>query len=37
VVAVTAGYCQDYSRHAVAVQSGVFKDVLRAMAPPASR
>jgi CubicO group peptidase (beta-lactamase class C family) len=33
VVAVTAGYYQDYSTHAFQVQSGVFKDVLRAVPP----
>jgi CubicO group peptidase (beta-lactamase class C family) len=34
VVAVTAGYYQDYSPQAFRVQSGVFKDVLRAASPP---
>ena len=34
VVAVTAGYYQDYSPQAFQVQSGVFKDVLRATSPP---
>jgi CubicO group peptidase (beta-lactamase class C family) len=34
VVAVTAGYYQDYSPRAFQVQSGVFKDVLRAISPP---
>jgi CubicO group peptidase (beta-lactamase class C family) len=34
VVVVTAGYYQDYSPHAFQVQSGVFKDVLRAISPP---
>lgn len=34
VVAVTAGYYQDYSPQAFQVQAGVFKDVLRAIAPP---
>ena len=34
VVAVTAGYYQDYSRQAFQVQSGVFRDVLRAISPP---
>jgi CubicO group peptidase (beta-lactamase class C family) len=33
VVAVTAGYYQDYSPHAFQLQSGVFKDVLRAVPP----
>lgn len=32
VVAVTAGYYQDYSPEAFQVQAGVFKDVLRAVA-----
>jgi CubicO group peptidase (beta-lactamase class C family) len=31
VVAVTAGYYQDYSARAFQVQSGIFKDVLRAI------
>jgi len=34
VVVVTAGYYQDYSPQAFQVQSGIFKDVLRAIAPP---
>jgi CubicO group peptidase (beta-lactamase class C family) len=34
VVAVTAGYYQDYSPQAFQVQFGVFKDVLRAISPP---
>ena len=34
VVAVTAGYYQDYSPHAFQLQYGVFKDVLRAISPP---
>jgi CubicO group peptidase (beta-lactamase class C family) len=34
VVAVTAGYYQDYSRRAFQVQFGVFKDVLRAISAP---
>ena len=34
VVVVTAGYYQDYSPQAFRVQSGVFRDVLRAIAPP---
>jgi CubicO group peptidase (beta-lactamase class C family) len=34
VVAVTAGYYQDYSPHAFQVQYGVFKDVLQATSPP---
>jgi CubicO group peptidase (beta-lactamase class C family) len=34
VVAVTAGYYQDYSPRAFQVQSGVLKDVLRAISPP---
>lgn len=34
VVAVTAGYYQDYSRQAFQTQYGVFKDVLQAVAPP---
>lgn len=33
VVAVTAGYYQDYSPQAFQVQSGVFRDVLRAIPP----
>lgn len=35
VVAVTAGYYQDYSRQAFRLQYGVFRDVLRAVPPPA--
>ena len=34
VVAVTAGYYQDYSPQAFQVQAGVFRDVLRALPPP---
>jgi CubicO group peptidase (beta-lactamase class C family) len=34
VVAVTAGYYQDYSPQAFQVQSGVFRDVLQAIPPP---
>jgi len=34
VVAVTAGYYQDYSPQAFQVQSGVFRDVLRAISSP---
>jgi CubicO group peptidase (beta-lactamase class C family) len=34
VVAVTAGYYQDYSPRAFQVQSGVFRDVLRAILSP---
>lgn len=34
VVAVTAGYYQDYSPQAFGVQFGVFKDVLHAIATP---
>ncbi len=34
VVVVTAGYYQDYSSKAFQVQSGVFRDVLRAISPP---
>jgi len=34
VVAVTAGYYQDYSPHAFNVQYGVFSDVLQAVLPP---
>ena len=34
VVAVTAGYYQDYSPQAFRVQYGVFSDVLRAIPPP---
>jgi len=34
VVAVTAGYYQDYSRQAFQVQFGVFKDVLQAISLP---
>jgi CubicO group peptidase (beta-lactamase class C family) len=33
VVAVTAGYYQDYSPRAFQVQAGVFRDVLRAISP----
>jgi CubicO group peptidase (beta-lactamase class C family) len=33
VVVVTAGYYRDYSPHAFQLQSGVFKDVLRAVPP----
>jgi CubicO group peptidase (beta-lactamase class C family) len=33
VVVVTAGYYQDYSPQASQVQSGVFRDVLRAISP----
>jgi CubicO group peptidase (beta-lactamase class C family) len=33
VVVVTAGYYQDYSPQAFQVQSGIFKDVLRAVPP----
>lgn len=35
VVAVTAGYYQDYSPQAFRLQFGVFRDVLRAIPPPA--
>jgi CubicO group peptidase (beta-lactamase class C family) len=35
VVAVTAGYYQDYSSQAFDVQRGIFKDVLQAIRPPA--
>jgi CubicO group peptidase (beta-lactamase class C family) len=35
VVVVTAGYYQDYSPQAFQVQSGIFRDVLRAISPPA--
>ena len=35
VVAVTAGYYQDYSPEAAKVQFGVFRDVLQAISPPA--
>ncbi|MHC4050721.1 serine hydrolase domain-containing protein [Bradyrhizobium sp. 25ACV] len=35
VVAVTAGYYQDYSSQAFRLQFGVFRDVLRAIPPPA--
>jgi CubicO group peptidase (beta-lactamase class C family) len=35
VVAVTAGYYQDYSPRAFQVQFGVFRDVLRGISPPA--
>ena len=34
VVVVTAGYYQDYSPQAFRVQSGIFRDVLRAISPP---
>jgi CubicO group peptidase (beta-lactamase class C family) len=34
VVVVTAGYYQDYSQRAFQVQSGVFRDVLRAISHP---
>jgi CubicO group peptidase (beta-lactamase class C family) len=34
VVAVTAGYYQDYSPQAFKAQYGVFRDVLRAISPP---
>jgi CubicO group peptidase (beta-lactamase class C family) len=34
VVAVTAGYYQDYSPQAFQVQSGIFRDVLQAVSPP---
>jgi CubicO group peptidase (beta-lactamase class C family) len=34
VVVATAGYYQDYSPQAFQVQSGVFRDVLRAIPPP---
>jgi CubicO group peptidase (beta-lactamase class C family) len=34
VVAVTAGYYQDYSPRAFRVQYGVFRDVLRGISPP---
>jgi CubicO group peptidase (beta-lactamase class C family) len=34
VVAVTAGYYQDYSAQAFQMQYGVFRDVLRAISPP---
>lgn len=34
VVVVTAGYYQDYSPHAFQVQSGIFRDVLRAISSP---
>jgi CubicO group peptidase (beta-lactamase class C family) len=34
VVVVTAGYYQDYSPQAFQVQSGVFRDALRAISPP---
>jgi len=34
VVAVTAGYYQDYSPRAFQVQYGVFRDVLRGISPP---
>jgi CubicO group peptidase (beta-lactamase class C family) len=34
VVVVTAGYYQDYSPRAFQVQSGVFRDILRAISPP---
>ena len=35
VVAVTAGYYQDYSPEAFKLQYGVFRDVLQAISPPA--
>ena len=35
VVAVTAGYYQDYSPEAFRLQYGIFRDVLRAVSPPA--
>ncbi|MBR0720866.1 serine hydrolase domain-containing protein [Bradyrhizobium manausense] len=35
VVAVTAGYYQDYSPEAFKLQYGVFRDVLQAVSPPA--
>lgn len=35
VVAVTAGYYQDYSPKAYQLQYGVFRDVLCAIPPPA--
>src|SRR5476649_757229 len=35
VVAVTAGYYQDYSERAFELQRGIFEDVLRAVPPPA--
>ncbi|MBN9090723.1 MAG: serine hydrolase [Reyranella sp.] len=35
VVVVTAGYYQDYSPRAFQVQSGIFRDVLRGILPPA--
>ena len=34
VVAVTAGYYQDYSPKAFQLQYGVFRDVLRGISPP---
>ena len=34
VVAVNAGYYQDYSPQAFQVQYGVFRDVLQAISPP---
>jgi CubicO group peptidase (beta-lactamase class C family) len=34
VVVVTAGFYQDYSARAFQVQSGIFRDVLRAISPP---
>jgi CubicO group peptidase (beta-lactamase class C family) len=34
VVAVTAGYYQDYSPQAFQMQAGIFRDVLRAISPP---
>ena len=34
IVAVTAGYYQDYSSEAFKLQSGVFRDVLQAVSPP---
>src|SRR5262249_10694793 len=36
VVVVTAGYYQDYSPPAFQVQSGIFRDILRASPPPAA-
>ncbi|WP_246755517.1 hypothetical protein [Bradyrhizobium sp. CCBAU 53338] len=35
VVAVTAGYYQDYSPETFRLQYGVFRDVLQAISPPA--
>jgi CubicO group peptidase (beta-lactamase class C family) len=34
LVVVTAGYYQDYSPQAFRVQSGIFRDILRAISPP---